>query len=847
MVLSSLASPRRLVLLGLFLFVVAVTFLQSARNTKTLPHGRLPSFTSSQNKHADAGLQQTPSQSTSTTLSQSQHTQDADWWRKTFGFDGHPAESQHAPPNTPMAPGSSPTSRTRPSWSALPKPDRAHVQSKILSLLDDWTYPTGVLKYPPYDWYDNTDYDPNAWEGFDWQNDYYINNGVHSLAAQTSSAAVAPTPTPYLPYPNFNSDRWKSQWKGDYAPCVGPRGKPLNESLEDMIHAWPSVPDGFPKPAIGDADVLGIDIDHCFDRFHRFGPYGYGEEEKDNVDLWQQPSSKPDWSYTPWGELQDQCVLANKQRYGSPAREVMKLTYDTSMPEDHLTTPPHTSELSKDPSYRPRTAVLIRAWEGYNYKDNDHEAIRALIAELNLLSGGEYQVFLFVNIKDSNTDIYGNHEVYMDVLKANVPQEFWDIAILWNEGLVEQWYPKVGHWDVYWHQFMPVQWFSKTHPEFDFIWNWETDARYTGNHYHFLEKIADFSRQVPRKYLWERNARFYLPAIFGTYDQFLNDTFATIEQAMASEQMKPVWGPLPYAANKMDPVGPTPPTTLEEDNFEWGVGEEADLITLQPIWEPTSTEWTMRDKIWNFVEGVRPIFTSNRGVNEAFTHPEFKNVPRRAFINTVARFSRRQLHAMHVENLAGRSMQAEQWPTTAALHHGLKAVYAPHPIWTDRKWPSWYMDAIFNADGGKLARWGQESDSVYAHDREHNFHGWSWYFDSAFPRVLYRRWLGWMAEVGPEIQFPTNPLRRLGGRKFEQHGVKVQVADAQGTGESPSAASASSSGSDELVVGGKGRMCLPGMLLHPVKNVYRRAEAIEEEDAQEDGGYESQRAEMEGR
>ena len=840
MVLPSLLSPRRLALLALFLFVIAVTFLQTSRHIKTLPQGRLPGFTSTQDSkdHQQVEVQQNPSTlapSRSTPTSPSQSGQDLDWWRNTFGFAGRPAQSSHTPFPTPSPP---PTFRTRPASSSISKEHPSQVKSKIQSVLDEWNPPTGIQQWPPYEWYGDADYDPNAWEGFEWNNDYYINNGVHHLASRTSFTA-APTPTPYLPYPQFNSPQWKTQWKGEYVPCIGPRGKPMNESLDDMIHAWPSTPDGFPEPALGDADALGIDVEHCFDRFHRFGPYGYGQEEAGDVDHWQQPVSKPDWTFTPWGELQDNCVAANKERFAPDARTEVNITHDISMPmpADHLVIPKHVSEADNGPTYRSRTAVLIRTWEGYTYKDNDLEAIRALIAELNLLSGGDYQVFLFVNIKDTGLDLYGNHEVYMDTLKANVPREFWDIAILWNERVLEKWYPKMGHWVVYWHQFMPVQWFSKMHPEFDFIWNWETDARYTGNHYHFLERVAEFSRQAPRKYLWERNSRFDIPAAHGTYEQFLNDTHETVEEARWMDHLHPVWGPRPYTDNMLQPVGPEPPHTMDEDNFEWGVGEEADLITLQPIWDPRTTQWTMRDKIWNFVPDVSPSFTGDRQMDESFTHPDFHKIPRRAYINTVSRFSRRQLHAMHIENLAGRSMQAEMWPATAALHHGLKAVFAPHPIWTDRKWPAWYMDAIFNADGGKAARWSSEYDSVYAHDREHNFHGWSWYYDSAFPRVLYRRWLGWMANVGPKMQFPTNPLRKLGGKMFEQKGVKVQIVDETEfeDGQMPPV-DGLSYGPDHAVVGGKGRMCLPGMLLHPVKNVFQRAETYVEEDV---GGYEA--------
>lgn len=117
--------------------------------------------------------------------------------------------------------------------------------------------------------------------------------------------------------------------------------------------------------------------------------------------------------------------------------------------------------------YKERTAILIRTWEGYDYKENDIQAIRALVTETSLLSGGEYQVFLFVNIKQRNANIYEDESVYKDLLKRTVPKELRDIAILWTEQVLEEWYPDVGDWQVYWMQFMPLQWFSRLYGEFD--------------------------------------------------------------------------------------------------------------------------------------------------------------------------------------------------------------------------------------------------------------------------------------------------------------------------------------------------------------------------------------------
>ncbi|GAB7360555.1 hypothetical protein MBLNU230_g0440t1 [Neophaeotheca triangularis] len=676
--------------------------------------------------------------------------------------------------------------------------------NKVQELIKSWTPPDIRGHWPPYESYADKDYEPNRWEGFDFENDYYIGNGIRKLGAK---------PEPYSPYPDYNSASWRKHWKGEHVSCRGPRRKLLNESDEDMVLAYPSLPVGFPNVSVGSAEEMGIDVEHCFDRYHRYGPYGYAQGEDATAEEWDAPVEKPDWEKVQWGSLQDQCMLANKNRFAPTARQPVILAPGKERPRDEVKPKAFQEEqhpLKDQPSYRQRTAILIRTWEGFKYTENDKQALRALITEASLLSGGEYQVFLFVNVKDNNARIFDDQQVYDDTIKLQVPAEFHDIAILWNERIFEEWYPEVGDWQVYWHQFMPLQWFSKTHPEFAFVWNWEVDARYTGNHYHFFEQVAQFARAQPRKYQWERSSRFYFPDYHGSYASWVNDTDTKIATAAAEGTLTPVWGPHPYEAEAQRPIGPTPPHSIDTDAFTWGVDEEADLITLQPIWDPIQTEWSYREKIWNFIPDVRPHFTPEDGGDSSFTHPDFPSIPRRVYINTLSRFSRRQLHAQHLENLAGRAMQAEMWPATVALHHGLKAVYAPHPIWADRRWPAWYQEAIFNSDANKTARWGQEFDSPYNHDREHNFAGWSWYYATEFPIVLFRRWLGWGVKDEGNGKGGSGPLGQVRDwREWEERGVDVAgLEGVEGV-----------SGREGERVGGEGRMCLPGMLLHPVKQV----------------------------
>ena len=639
-------------------------------------------------------------------------------------------------------------------------------------------------------------------------------DGFYASRHDKLSGPVASNSKPYKPFPEYGSPTWKAIWKGKHVPCVGPRNLALNESSDDAVYAYDDVPTEFPPVYVGSYDVLGLDDTVCFDRYSRFGPYGWGDDvifPNDVAKDWVAPTMIPNWTAVRWGELQSDCLERNMDRYRAEPVAPSTKSPSTILPEpaaassafgnlEHTTQGDLEDRDVQKQKYHHRTAILIRTWTGYVYEENDIMAIRAMISELSLQSGAEYQVFLFVHVKDSNLPIFDDPHEYNRVLKEYVPEELHDTTILWSESIFPNWYPEVKDWQVYWHQFMCLQWFSLTHPEFDYVWNWEIDARYTGHHYHFLEKISEFADKQPRKLLWERNKRYYIPSVHGDYDSFIQQTHHDILNASFHSLISsPVWGARPYirAEPPQEPLGPTPPTSFDEENFVWGVDEPADLITLLPIWDPRNTTWSYKDKIWNYLPDVRPIFTEADHHADSFTHPDFTEIDRRVFINTVVRLSKRMLQAMHNENLVGRSMQAEMWPSTIALQHSLKAVYAPHPIFTDRHWPSAYSSAIFDtsssvddatgsANQSRQGAWTEEADSPYNHDREYNFAGWSWYYASQFPRKLYRRWLG------------------------------MQIANQEWA-------------ANEKIEGGPGadgwreekRMCLPGILLHPVKNMNR--------------------------
>lgn len=171
----------------------------------------------------------------------------------------------------------------------------------------------------------------------------------------------------------------------------------------------------------GSHDAVGLDGRLSFDRYTRYGAYGFGETES-LVDNWIQPS-KVEWDEVDWGELQRQCVKRNANRYTNFSKD------GTIVKAANVHIPPES-----------RTVVLIRSYTGKEYSENDKHVIRSMVTELALQSGGEYEVVLFVHVRDDNIPVE-REDVYEQVLKENVPKEFWGITKLWNMPSASARYP----------------------------------------------------------------------------------------------------------------------------------------------------------------------------------------------------------------------------------------------------------------------------------------------------------------------------------------------------------------------------------------------------------------------
>jgi len=525
--------------------------------------------------------------------------------------------------------------------------------------------------------------------------------------------------------------------------------KTNNEIPAPWIYAFGGIPQHGVEPLFGSYDALGLRKDVCFDRYGRYGPYGLGyandtggtglglHGDQSLTDPIWKTSGQIDWKSIDLGDAQKRCYQRNQGRFtlvrrsnhqehaGSLAR-----VPDGDQQQSHV----HNGNSSTIS----RTVVVLRAWSGLEYTPAVRLYIRSLVSELSLHSGGEYDVHLLVEAKDRDEPIWTSKAAYDEVLAEIVPEEFRSMATLWSQDLMKLIYPGPFEPQFAFHGSMypamrsmhfALQWFMLQHPEYEYFWNWEMDIRYIGHWYELFDSVSTWAKSQPRDQLWARCARYYIPALYSDWDAFVRDT----------EQRSPA---------DVDDSG-------VEFGQNTGSNEEADLITFNPIFDPAHTCWNRRDDV--------------TGYDTSLPIPS-----RRASIVIAARFSRRLLLTMHNETYIQRhSMASEMFPPSMCLHHGLKAVFAPHPMYMDRDWPADYAEEVFN--GGPGRQTGLYEDSVFGVGPRGDYHalkGTTYYYDSEFAGVLWGRWMGYKEEG-------------LGGAKVE------------------------------LRKGG--RMCLRSTLLHPIK------------------------------
>ncbi|CAK7244903.1 MAG: hypothetical protein STHCBS139747_006466 [Sporothrix thermara] len=657
-------------------------------------------------------------------------------------------------------------------------------------------------------------------------------------AQTTSTVASIPKPTIFNAYPDYNSTAYRSQ----FYPVQRCYLDDANKIPVPDLWAYPGVPQGQPEPLFGSHSLLGLREDVCFDRFGRYGPYGLGyskeeggtglalDTESEGAEhIWSKEltSGKIDYSTVDWASAQSRCYKANEKRFvatgnnGSRPTEYMAPGDLLSMPKQASSTVNAAANSTSGSGLKKieRTAIVMRCYAGFKWSLHSVLNMRALVSELALRSGGEYDIHILLHARDENIPIWADEETAQEFIAENIPREFRGLVSLWSEGQMRMLYPgmrgqpafsnpsNADIHGVYRSAHYPLQHFAQQHPEYAHYWNWEMDMRFLGSYYEFFNRLGIWADNQPRRRLWERSAKYYIPALHGSWENFtarvdteaheagrpsiLGELYFTGRTQTRDEERGV--SPLPAGCegavlSTYNRTSPADNTTAalpgrhffadRNNNYtnipeSCGVGEPADLITLNPMFDA-------EDSGWMFAKDVT-------GYDLAFAIP-----PRRTAIITASRLSRRLLFAMHEETWRlHHGMFAEMFPPTVALHRGFKAVYAPHPVYADRHWPLAAAEKAFNAGPDHSS--GASPASPFHPSNEHYHRGVTWYYNSNFAGRLWRRWLGYPQPIDDPAAPKPTPVN----------------------GTDPSLAGLGGGASEEEE--GSGRMCMRSVLVHPIK------------------------------
>lgn len=218
----------------------------------------------------------------------------------------------------------------------------------------------------------------------------------------------------------------------------------------------------------------------------------------------------------------------------------------------------------------------------------------------------------------------------------------------------------------------------------------------------------------------------------GTYSDFSKALDKTLQGSAT------VWGPVKN--KKIHSVGTRPPVkTAKDDNFEWGVGMDADLLLTGPLNDVRRFE---KDADWVF-----------RGWYFGFP----KNIPRFMSAPAQARASWELLEAIHLnQHRQGLRIASEATLPSFALWHGLKVVSLPLPKY---QYPERDLKELnFVQNGGKLSGFvdGIANGPGKYRSSSLSFFGrpltWDWWSNLNDP--IFDRWRGVESSSSTEFDPP---------------------------------------------------------------------------------------------
>ena len=147
-----------------------------------------------------------------------------------------------------------------------------------------------------------------------------------------------------------------------------------------------------------------------------------------------------------------------------------------------------------------------------------------------------------------------------------------------------------------------------------------------------------------------------------------------------------IWGPRPAEDIDLGRQSPVPPVASpDDDESDWSVGEEADLITWLPHFDRPGVNWPWGQEIYHFQQQM--------------------HTPRRATVGAMLRLSTRLLRVMHKDQACkGLGLASEMMSISWVMYYGLKAVQVPQPVYHERAWEPSELDRRANSDKpGKIS------------------------------------------------------------------------------------------------------------------------------------------------
>lgn len=206
-------------------------------------------------------------------------------------------------------------------------------------------------------------------------------------------------------------------------------------------------------------------------------------------------------SYPDWRGLMDGCFEQRERERGraggvdpfDPTSQPMADVIEKEQQEEEIIAP----KFKTNPDSK-RTALVMRSYEGYVWREDDILNLRALISELSLNNPATpYDIRILVEVHGRHLSVFTSEWDRLNVLRSSVPREFWGLVELWTEdemcalypGLPGKFLNRMIAQSSYRSCLMPLQKFYLDHQEYDFIYNWEMDVRFIGNYRDFFEGI----------------------------------------------------------------------------------------------------------------------------------------------------------------------------------------------------------------------------------------------------------------------------------------------------------------------------------------------------------------------